>query len=149
LCAKRSIYFFGRLIGLGFECTKPNTCQTAKDFPCVPAHQTLRKYCQDIYLQVIRCSSTMIACARNGQFISLADLLGLGSKVPINLPKKKIDGFAHKLSQTLIFWQLTDISLGNTFGPFCALERTGSPRLFGMYWVWVHSNPNPINLPKI
>ena len=58
---------------------------------------------------------------------------------PINLPKKSIDRVAHTLSQILSFRYLKYIYLGSISPRFGALERMGSPWLFGMYWVWVHS----------
>ncbi len=81
-CTKPSIYFFdAELLGLGSSVLKLNTCQTEKYSPYIIARRTMHTYSQDIYLSVLRSSRPEITCWQNHQFISLADLLGLGSNV--------------------------------------------------------------------
>ncbi len=52
---------------------------------------------------------------------------------PINLPRKSIGHFAHRLFQTLCVGWLQDIYLENIRANFRGFERTGRPWLFGNF----------------
>ena len=97
------------------------------------------RYLKDIYLGNI--SPRFGALERTGRpwLFGMYWVWVHGNPNPINLPKKSIDRVAHTLSQILSFRYLKDIYLSNISPRFGALERTGSPWLFDMYWVWVHS----------